>query len=98
MLQGLQAPPVLTTDFFYIRFIGDRSIDDADFGKIQKDRVKEMQKWAKLVKKVIRNVAFGIVAANNHYAGFRPETANEFRKMIGHRPVVWEEMKQAGLD
>ena len=31
----LSTPPVVTTDFLYIRFIGDRSIDEKDFGKIQ---------------------------------------------------------------
>jgi len=39
-------PPISTTDFLYLRFIGDRSIDEKDFGKIQKDRVMEMKKWA----------------------------------------------------
>lgn len=40
----------------------------------------------------------GFVAANNHYAGFGPATANGFRKMIGMAEVVWDEMKQAKLD
>jgi hypothetical protein len=35
------------------------------------------------------------VAANNHYAGFGPTaTANSFRKMVGMKEAVWEEMKQ----
>jgi uncharacterized protein YecE (DUF72 family) len=97
-LDAIQAPPVLTTDFFYIRFIGDRSIDEKDFGAIQKDRLKEMKKWATTVKKVKEKVTLGIVAANNHYAGFGPATANEFRKMVGEPPVVWEEMKQERID
>jgi hypothetical protein len=36
-------------------------------------------------------------AANNHYAGFCPGTANSFRKMVGLKEVVWEEMKQEKL-
>jgi hypothetical protein len=35
----LGMPPIVTSDFLYVRFIGDRSIDENDFGKIQKDRV-----------------------------------------------------------
>jgi hypothetical protein len=31
-------------DFLYARFIGDRSIDEKDFEKIQNDRVLEMNK------------------------------------------------------
>jgi hypothetical protein len=30
-----------------------------------------------------RTINFAIVLANNHYAGFGPETATIFRKMIG---------------
>ena len=29
----------LTSDFIYLRFIGDRSIDEKDFGVLQKDRL-----------------------------------------------------------
>ena len=36
-------PPIATTDFLYLRFIGDRTIDEKNFGKIQKDRVIEMK-------------------------------------------------------
>jgi len=97
-LDTIEAPPVLTTDFFYIRLIGDRSIDEKDFGTIQKDRLEEMRKWARAVKKAKDKATLGIVVANNHYAGFGPATANEFRKMVGLEPVVWEEMKQARLD
>lgn len=85
-------------DFFYIRFIGDRSIDEKDFGIIQKDREREIQKWAKVVKKVKEKVLRGMVPTNNHYAGFGPATANGFRKLLGQRAAVWEEMKQARLD
>lgn len=82
-LDTIQTPPEITTDFVYLRFIGDRSIDDKDFGRIQKDRIKEMERWAALVKKLPSKVQFGIVAANNHYAGFGPATVNTFRKMLG---------------
>ena len=38
-LAGIRTPPMVTSDSLYIRFIGDRRIDEKDFGKIQKDRV-----------------------------------------------------------
>ena len=52
VLEGLQTPPIVTTDFLYLRFIGDRSIQEKDFGRIQMDRVVEMKKWADNIKKV----------------------------------------------
>jgi hypothetical protein len=90
-LAELRTPPIAITDFLYIRFIGDRSINEKDFGKIQKDRVIEMKKWSNKLKRVVneqkgarrRNINLAIVSANNHYAGFGPETANIFRKMVG---------------
>ena len=94
-LYAIEAPPVRTTDFFYIRFIGGRSIDEKDFGKIQKGRLQEMRKLARVVNKVKKQVSLGIVSANNHYAGFGPAAANGFRKMVGLPEVVWEEMKQS---
>ena len=30
-------------------------------------------------------------AANNHYAGFGPGTANMFRKMVGLSELSWED-------
>ena len=53
-LAELRTPSVVTTDFLYLRFIGDRSIHEDDFGKIQKDRVMEMKRWANTVKKLIK--------------------------------------------
>ena len=40
-----------------------------------------------------------MIAANNHYAGFGPGTANMFRKMVGLSEVSWEdEMSQQQID
>ena len=52
VLEELQTPPIVTTDFLYLRLIGDRSIQEKDFGRIQIDRVLEMQKWAGNIKTV----------------------------------------------
>jgi uncharacterized protein YecE (DUF72 family) len=85
-LAGIRTLPIDTTDFLYIRFIGDRNIQEKDFGRIQKDRVSEMKKWARFLKRAreehLEKVNLAIVAANNHYAGFGPGTANTFRKML----------------
>ena len=99
-LAEMKTPPIVTADFLYLRFIGDRSIDAKDFGKIQKDRIGEMQYWAREVTQVQENnsnVGFATVAANNHYAGFGPGTANTFRTMLGLPEALWEEKKQATL-
>jgi hypothetical protein len=98
----MSTPPIVTTDFLYVRFIGDRSIDEKDFGKIQKDRVFEMKRRADEIKNVEsgkergrrKDVSLAMIAANNHYAGFGPETANLFRKMVGLSELSWENQQQ----
>jgi uncharacterized protein YecE (DUF72 family) len=99
-LAELRTPPIATTDFLYLRFIGDRSINEKDFAKIQKDRAMEMKKWSSKLKRVIRkqtggvrrkDIDLAIVSANNHYAGFGPETANTFRRIVGLSSFNWQD-------
>jgi uncharacterized protein YecE (DUF72 family) len=96
-LDVIQTPAELTSDFLYLRFIGDRSIDEKDFGIVQKDRLIELKKWSDAINNAKDRANFAVVAANNHYAGFGPATANSFRKMLGLKEAVWEEMKQKRL-
>ena len=51
-LAELKTPPVVTTDFIYLRLIGDRSIQEKDFGRVQIDRVLDMQKRVDNLKTV----------------------------------------------
>jgi uncharacterized protein YecE (DUF72 family) len=93
-LAEIRTPPVVTSDFVYVRFIGDRSIQEKDFGSIQIDRIKEMKKVARNFKDktdegYLSDVKLAIVAANNHYAGFGPGTVNIFRQLLGREEVKW---------
>jgi uncharacterized protein YecE (DUF72 family) len=96
-LADIRTPPIVTTDFIYIRFIGDRTIQERDFGKIQKDRVSEMKTWARFIKRARDEeqdrLNLAIVAANNHYAGFGPGTVNTFRKMLDLSEVPWNDVE-----
>ncbi len=95
LLAEIKTPPIITTDFIYLRFIGDRSIQEKDFGRIQIDRVLEMQKWADNIKNLQdERVNLAIIAANNHYTGFGPGTANIFRNMMGLPGAKWEEKEE----
>lgn len=90
----MKTPPVVTTDFLYIRLIGDRSLQEKDFDRIQIDRIAEMRKWARNIKKVEgeeEQVKLAIVAANNYYAGFGPGTVNIFRGILGLPEAKWGE-------
>lgn len=93
-LADIETPPIVTSDFVYVRLIGDRSIHEKDFGTIQIDRIKEMKKVARNFRKDsdaynLSKVRFSIIAANNHYAGFGPGTVNIFRQLMGLEEVKW---------
>jgi uncharacterized protein YecE (DUF72 family) len=53
-LADIRTPPIVTSDFVYVRLIGDRSIQERDFGRIQIDRIKEMKKVARNFKNLKR--------------------------------------------
>ena len=56
-----------------------------------------MSGWAERLKNIQQNehdVKTAMVAANNHYAGFGPETSNIFREMLGLHRVEWGSQKE----
>jgi uncharacterized protein YecE (DUF72 family) len=89
----LQTPSIITSDQVYLRFIGDRSISEMDFGKIVKDRRKEMLEYVKKVRETqnedssIENV---LIAFNNHFAGFGPQSVNDFLKLMNTSEIDWK--------
>ena len=86
----LKTPPIVTSDQIYIRFIGDRSINETEFGRIVKDRKKEMAEYADILNKTdIENYQNISIAFNNHYAGFGPESSSTFLKMMDKASPDW---------
>lgn len=89
-------PPVVTTDFVYLRFIGDRSLPKLT-GEIQRDRTAEIRKWHAEVRKVQDSLAAVYVFFNNHFAGFGPACVNLWREMDGQERIDWGlAMKEEG--
>jgi uncharacterized protein YecE (DUF72 family) len=89
----LQTPSVLTSDQVYIRFIGDRSISEMDFGRIVKNRRKEMLEYVKQVKDLQNessNIRDVLIAFNNHFAGFGPQSVNDFLKLMDMSEIDWK--------
>ncbi len=92
-MDRLQTPPIVTSDFVYLRLIGDRRLAESQFGKIQIDRAEEIGNWANKMREIRQNqkdVRVGIVAANNHYGGYGPGTVSMFREMMDMEPLSFE--------
>ena len=85
--QYLTTPAVVTSDTVYLRLVGDRKI--TEFKKTQKDQTETMQAWAKALENVGASVKERFVFFNNHFAGFGPASANEFRRLLGLVELDW---------
>jgi len=86
--QYVETPPEITSDFIYVRMVGDREI--TQFTGIQKDRSSDMKRWANAVKDNSAKFESGYVFFNNHFAGFSPESSNEFRRLLGLMELDWK--------
>lgn len=77
---------VLTTDFTYVRLIGDRAEVERKtrtFDRIVVDREIALKRWALLLERLLGRVPLAWVFANNHFAGHAPATIRTLAKMVG---------------
>lgn len=73
----------ITTDFTYIRLIGDRKAIEATtetWDKIVMDRTDQLRRWAEFIPGL--DVELAYIYANNHYAGHGPATIRELKELI----------------
>jgi len=90
--QYLTTPATLTADFIYLRFVGDRAI--SEFKQLQKDQGEVMKTWGKAVRETGDSVKDRFIFFNNHFAGFGPGSAKEFRRLLGLAELDWSGLGQ----
>lgn len=93
----IQNPAPLTSDYVYLRLIGDRLIPESDFGKVVRNQEKLLKKWYQKVEEVRDKVKLAIIVINNRFEGFSPATANTLRAVFGLPEVSWHQKKQRKL-
>lgn len=90
-------PDPRTTDWTYLRFIGDHKMMDQlvaklrtdgkrveDWGALAVDRTSELARWVGALKGRVRGPVLAYF--NNHYAGFAPDSARLFRDLWDRVP------------
>jgi len=97
-IQGVNNPARITSDYAYIRLIGDRTIPESKFGKVTIDRSTSIQKWTEKIKQIKSNTNLAIIMANNHFEGFAPATVNTLRTKLGLTELSWDKKKQQKLE
>jgi len=83
----------VTTDWTYIRWLGDRKWIEGVTVKFDKpviDRTPQLMRWIDFCFKIRHRGVTIYAYANNHYTGFSPHTITQFRqlwKQKGHDPL-----------
>jgi len=96
-VEGVNNPARITSDFVYLRLIGDRSIPEDQFGKVIQDKTQTIQSWAKKLEKIKEKIPLVLALSNNHLEGFAPATANTLRTMLGLAKLEWHDKSQTSL-
>ena len=96
-VQGVLNPAEITTDYVYLRLIGDRSIPEEKFGTIQKDQAGSIMQWAQKLDEIKNKVSLAVVMANNHFEGFSPATANKLMLAMNLGAITWHGKDQEKL-
>jgi uncharacterized protein YecE (DUF72 family) len=76
-----KALDLVTGDFCYVRFMGDRGELESQtrrFDKLLDDKTDEMRVWADELKKIVAQGTKTYVFFSNYYAGYGPGSANLF--------------------
>lgn len=76
---------VLTADFSYVRWLGDRyKIEEVtkNWDKVVVDREREMEEWAKVIAQLLARNVRVYAFANNHFSGHAPASLALFTKAL----------------
>jgi len=76
---------LVTADFAYARLIGDRKAVEAKtetFDRIVIDQGERLDRWAALLRDLLPRVRETFAYANNHYAGYGPETIRDLVRRV----------------
>jgi uncharacterized protein YecE (DUF72 family) len=89
--KDLENYDLITTDFSYIRWLGNRK----DIEKLTTtwnstiiDRTADLQTWVDVCEKIQKRGITQYVYANNHYSGFAPATVELFRSLCKVRGIA----------
>ncbi len=79
---------IVTSDFIYIRLLGDRyAIEDLTktWDKTVVDRSRELMEWSEVVERLLAKDMKVYTYVNNHFAGHSPETLRQFLELLRRR-------------
>ncbi len=76
----------LTTDFTYIRWLGNRKdVPDNGYDHVRINRDAELDRWSQVIARLLDRDVTVWGFANNHYQGHSPTTVNSLMERLGIR-------------
>jgi uncharacterized protein YecE (DUF72 family) len=73
----------LTSDFIYVRWVGDRRRVKGTLGKIEVDRTAQISAWAEKLKPFLEEGTEVFGYFSKYYSGFSPSDAEALLELIG---------------
>ena len=80
----------VTTDFLYLRWLGERRAIE-HYDRVQIDRSVSFDAWERDLRAALPRVREVYGYFNNHWAGHSPASANEMKRRLGLVAVDWRE-------
>lgn len=78
----------VTTDFTYIRWLGNRrDVPDDEYDHVRRNRDEEMDHWTDVIANLVDKGVAIWGFANNHYMGHSPATVRELMARLQHRGI-----------
>ena len=91
----VENPAPLTTDYIYMRLIGDRNLPDDVYDHTVRDKSQVIESWAKKLQGIKdQKITKAYAVLNNHLEGFAPESANTLRMKLGLEEMSFIDTKQ----
>jgi uncharacterized protein YecE (DUF72 family) len=85
------APLIDTSDFAYVRWMGERDL--ARFDEAVRPRAANLQKWAAAIERLRERVLHTFAYFSNFYEGHAPASANKLKLLLGQPTVGPEDLE-----
>lgn len=94
----VENPAPITTDFVYVRLIGERNLPQDAYDHKMQDRTKVLEKWANKILKLDKNkIKSTWIVLNNHLEGFAPSSARTMKRILGLRDIDFRDKRQKSV-
>ena len=74
--------PMLTAEFAYVRWEGDRNSVKGTLGKIEVDRTSDIESWARKIKNLGDRVTDLFGYFSKYYSGYPPDDAEQLSRLL----------------